>query len=163
MRLLKNHIALVHPTAHFLCSICNEDQTDGDISAMGERLAEEVRNFISDLINDGSTTLSRLSFVGHSLGGLIARAALHLLSEFRGNFHSFLCLSTPHLGCRVSANRLVDAGIWVLKQWKKYVFSKKFKNIQIRVKFVLFFRSATLFDANFKFKGDRTVSNFQMC
>ena len=33
-------------------SICNEDQTDGDIGDMGKRLAEEVRNFISDLVGE---------------------------------------------------------------------------------------------------------------
>jgi hypothetical protein len=46
MKLLKNHINLLHPEAMFLCSSINEDNTEGDIADMGERLANEVITFI---------------------------------------------------------------------------------------------------------------------
>lgn len=58
----------------FLCATSNEDQTDNDIFEMGERLANEVKNFISE--NFPLNSLSRLSFIGHSLGGVKIRAAL---------------------------------------------------------------------------------------
>jgi hypothetical protein len=47
MRLLKNNIALLFPEAMFLCSSANEDQTEGDISEMGVRLAQEVNSYIN--------------------------------------------------------------------------------------------------------------------
>ena len=65
-------------------------------------------------------TLARLSFVGHSLGGLVVRAALpHLLARgYHKYFHTFLTLSTMHLGLRQSANPLVSAGVWLLRALK---------------------------------------------
>jgi hypothetical protein len=43
MRLLKNNLSVKHPEAIFLSSNSNEDQTEGDIMEMGERLANEVK------------------------------------------------------------------------------------------------------------------------
>lgn len=48
MKLLRNHLNYMHPEAMFLCSSINEDNTEGDISDMGEKLASEVTNFICD-------------------------------------------------------------------------------------------------------------------
>jgi len=44
------------------------------------------------------------------LGGLIIRAALPHLKEYKDNFHTFLSLSTPHLGLLYGESSLVDAG-----------------------------------------------------
>jgi len=41
---------------------------------MGERLANEVKTFIAE--NFPQNSLSKLSFIGHSLGGVKIRAAL---------------------------------------------------------------------------------------
>lgn len=46
MRLLKNNLSLNHPEAIFLASSVNEDQTEGDLFEMGERLANEVKQYI---------------------------------------------------------------------------------------------------------------------
>jgi Putative serine esterase (DUF676) len=46
MRLLKNNLSLNHPEAIFLASSVNEDLTEGDIFEMGERLANEVKQYI---------------------------------------------------------------------------------------------------------------------
>lgn len=40
----------------------------------------------------------RLSFVGHSLGGLIIRAALPFLSFYEEFFANFITFSSPHIG-----------------------------------------------------------------
>lgn len=53
----------------------------------------------------------RLSFVGHSLGGLILRAALPYLETFEENFFTFLTFSSPHLGFLFSSSKMVNAGI----------------------------------------------------
>lgn len=48
MKLLKNHLNFLHPESMFLCSSINEDNTEGDIADMGEKLAQEVITFICD-------------------------------------------------------------------------------------------------------------------
>jgi len=47
---------------------------------MGKRLADEVLVYVND--NLPITSLGRLSFIGHSMGGLIIRAALPSLEKF---------------------------------------------------------------------------------
>jgi len=118
---LADHIYLLHPDAVVLMSAYNEGLTDGDILEMGNRLAQEVLYFVKNLcqIED---SMKRLSFIGHSLGGLIIRAALPLLSEYEDKMHLYLSLSTPHLGCMYSTSKLVAAGMWL--------YSKKWLSIQ---------------------------------
>lgn len=84
---------------------------------MGERLASEVRNYIVSFCP--ASCLSKLSFIGHSLGGLIIRAALPHLAEFSKKFYTYISMSTPHLGYMYNSNKLFDAGMWVLKNWRK--------------------------------------------
>lgn len=118
---LADHIYLLHPEAVVLMSALNEGLTDGDIMDMGTRLAQEVLFYVKNVcqIED---SMRRLSFIGHSLGGLIIRAALPLLEEYRGKMHLYLSLSTPHLGCMYSTSKLVAAGMWF--------YSKKWLSIQ---------------------------------
>jgi len=96
MRLLKNNIALLFPEAMFLQSSANEDYTEGDIQEMGVRLAQEVSSFISQYCPGSS--LGKISFIAHSLGGLITRAALPYLEEFSDKMYNYFSLSSPHLG-----------------------------------------------------------------
>jgi hypothetical protein len=88
--------------------------TEKGIDVAGERLAEEVRKIIAD-----NASLKEISFVGLSLGGLIARYAIGLLYE---DMHINICgmdscntigglrpinyisFATPHLGCRNDLN-----------------------------------------------------------
>lgn len=96
MRLLKNNIALLFPEAMFLCSSSNEDHTEGDIGEMGVRLAQEVNNYISQYCP--GTSLGKISFITHSMGGLIARASLPYLEEHLDKMYNFISLSSAHLG-----------------------------------------------------------------
>merc|ERR1712100_92278 len=73
MRLMKNNIALLYPDAIFLCSNSNEDNTEGDMTEMGIRLAQEVVNYICDWCP--GSALGRLSFVARSIAGVVVRAA----------------------------------------------------------------------------------------
>lgn len=57
MKLFKNYISLAHPEAMFLCSSINEDNTEGNIAEMGEKLATEIINFITE--NCPENTLGR--------------------------------------------------------------------------------------------------------
>eukprot|EP00330_Aristerostoma_sp_ATCC50986_P009737 CAMPEP_0114596742 /NCGR_PEP_ID=MMETSP0125-20121206/18879_1 /TAXON_ID=485358 ORGANISM="Aristerostoma sp., Strain ATCC 50986" /NCGR_SAMPLE_ID=MMETSP0125 /ASSEMBLY_ACC=CAM_ASM_000245 /LENGTH=158 /DNA_ID=CAMNT_0001800311 /DNA_START=1499 /DNA_END=1975 /DNA_ORIENTATION=+ len=116
MRLLKNNISLVYPETLYLCASSNEDMTDGEIADMGLRLAGEVINYIQEWIPGNG--LGRLSFIGHSLGGLIIRASLPYLEDYASKMHLFMTLSTPHLGYMYHNSKIVDAGMWFLKKWK---------------------------------------------
>ncbi len=108
MRLFKNNLALLYPDALFLCSKINEDFTDYDIMDMGTRLASEVKSYILDWCPGNS--LARISFIGHSLGGVIIRSALPHLHEFKEYMYTFFSLSSPHLGYMYNSNKMIDAG-----------------------------------------------------
>lgn len=117
MRLMKNIIALLYPNALYLCSTANEDDTDGDIEKMGKNLANEVTHFVQDWCADApEPSLGRLSFVTHSVGGLIVRSALPYLEEYKSKMFTFLSFSSPHLGYIYAANSLFTTGLWVAKK-----------------------------------------------
>jgi hypothetical protein len=60
-----------------------------------------------------------VSFVTFSLGGLIARASFPHLEFLKQKFHSFISLSSPHLGYMFNSSKLFDTGMWFMKQWSK--------------------------------------------
>ena len=121
LRAFKNCVALKHPRVLFLCSTSNEELTEGPIEVMGKNLAKEVKSYIREWCysKDHKTLyMSRLSFVGHSLGGLIIRSALPFLEEYKSFMHGFMTLGSPHLGYMYNSNSLINAGMWFLKNWK---------------------------------------------
>ena len=60
-----------------------------------------------------------MSFIGHSLGGLIIRAALPYLERYASKMHLFMTICSPHLGYMYHTSRLIDTGVWLLKKWRK--------------------------------------------
>jgi len=116
VHLLKHAICIANPDALVLASAANERNTEGDLEAMGVKLAEEVKAYLAEWCP--GRKLGRLSFIGHSLGGLIVRSALRHLQDYAEFMHLLLTLSSPHLGYMHSTSKLVEAGIWVLKKWK---------------------------------------------
>ena len=83
---------------------------------MGVRLANEVKGFLQ---NSSSIFIDKISFVGHSLGGLIIRASLPYLSALQDRFYSYISLACPHLGCLNNESKLIDAGMWILCKIKQ--------------------------------------------
>ena len=123
LRGMRNQLALLHPdkaSARYLLSSCNEDHTaSASFETLGANLAREVLAFIDQ---EGiSTTLARLSFVGHSFGAVICRAALahELLKPLWPKLHTYISLSGPHLGMLYGSNTLVEIGIWGIRKWNK--------------------------------------------
>ena len=124
MRLLKNNLSLLYPEALFLCSSSNENETEGDIMSMGVRLAQEILQYINEWCP--SNTLGKISFIGHSLGGIIIRSALPYLQDYSSKMKTFMSFSSHHLGFMYNSSTIIDAGIWFLKKWKK---SKSLKQL----------------------------------
>jgi len=60
--------------------------------------------------------ISKITFIGHSMGGLIIRAALPHLAEYSSKFFTYMTLSSPHLGYIQSQGTLIDTGFWFLRQ-----------------------------------------------
>ncbi|KAL8450266.1 hypothetical protein Emag_003289 [Eimeria magna] len=117
-RIFKAALCASYQHAACLSSTANADDTEGDIEVMGERLASEVLAYVQECF--GTRGLDRISFIGHSLGGIIVRAALrHLRASLGSRFHSYLSLSSPHFGYLKGRSRLVSLGLWVLKKWRK--------------------------------------------
>ena len=59
----------------------------------------------------------KISFIGHSLGGLIIRSSLKYLTKYKNNMHNYISLGTPHLGS-VSNKFLVKTGMNFLSKFK---------------------------------------------
>jgi pimeloyl-ACP methyl ester carboxylesterase len=112
----KNYMTVYYPEALAFCSSSNEGDTGNSIELMGERLSIEVLNYIEEWVKGD---LAKVSFVGHSIGGLIIRAALPHLGSLRDKMHSYISLSTPHLGCLYHNSLLVDFGLRFFRSWNK--------------------------------------------
>ena len=105
MRILENYFIKIIPHTVFLVSEFNQNHSGPSIQAMARNLAREVCVFVKSF-----PTHSKISFVGHSLGGLIIRAALPLLKHLRPFMCSYVSLAVPHLGCKKSKNFLINLG-----------------------------------------------------
>ena len=68
-----------------------------DIEDMGHKLANEVITYI-DSYFDSIEQVNKISFVGHSLGGIIIRSALMYLEELKDKLNLYMSFSSPHLG-----------------------------------------------------------------
>jgi pimeloyl-ACP methyl ester carboxylesterase len=74
--------------------------TFAGIDACGSALAAEIKNIVSV-----TPSLQRISFIGHSMGGLISRYAAGELYDSENNSIAslkpshFITMATPHLGC----------------------------------------------------------------
>ncbi|EZG80086.1 putative serine esterase [Gregarina niphandrodes] len=130
LRIFKNSLQQLYPEHVYLLSAVNENRTDDDIEEQAERLSQEVYKYVTDLCSWAN--IGRVSFIAHSLGGLIVRAAIPRLCKIpdlnsgdgtsvKDKLHLYMSLSSPHLGYTAARNKLVDAGLWVLKKFKRSV------------------------------------------
>lgn len=62
---------------------------------MGKRLANEVVAFIKNYLDEDKVIIN---MIGHSMGGIIARAGLKYLPKRLDKFGLYFSLSSPHLG-----------------------------------------------------------------
>ena len=117
MEMLRREIGRMLPTALFHVSTQNERNTDTDITVMGLRLADEIRSCVARHFEEPGEAI--INFVGHSMGGIIARAALHSLPQFQNQLGFFFSLSTPHLGYLSGVDTMIKAGLWFMRKMNK--------------------------------------------
>nr|XP_015218428.1 PREDICTED: protein FAM135A isoform X1 [Lepisosteus oculatus]XP_015218429.1 PREDICTED: protein FAM135A isoform X1 [Lepisosteus oculatus]XP_015218430.1 PREDICTED: protein FAM135A isoform X1 [Lepisosteus oculatus]XP_015218431.1 PREDICTED: protein FAM135A isoform X1 [Lepisosteus oculatus] len=119
LRLVKTYLELGLPGARidFLMSERNQNDTFADFDSMTDRLLDEIVQYIQIY----NLTLSKISFVGHSLGNLIIRSVLTRprFKFYLNKLHTFLSLSGPHLGTLYNSSALVNTGLWFMQKWKK--------------------------------------------
>nr|KJB14685.1 hypothetical protein B456_002G137500 [Gossypium raimondii] len=124
LRLVRNQWLLIDSKIHFLMSEANEEKTSGDFRDMGLRLAHEVIAYVKKKMDKASRSGDlrniKLSFVGHSIGNIIIRAALaeSTMEPYLRFLHTYVSLSGPHLGYLYSSNSLFKSGLWLLKKLK---------------------------------------------
>ena len=82
------------------------------INEMSRMVAAEISKEIDKSKWIGS--VKRVSFISHSLGGIIIRGAIEYLKEYKNLFGTYISLATPHLGYFHSTNKLLSLGLWVV-------------------------------------------------
>jgi hypothetical protein len=117
MRCVKAGMLGAFPHLSILVAESLGEITDFDILEQGRQLACEVQDY---LIAQESMP-DRVSFIGHSMGGLVVRAALPFLSEYKAKMHVLCTLNTPHIGFFVKPSALVGTGLWLFKVMKQTV------------------------------------------
>lgn len=105
---LAHYFRLFNHDVTYICSRCNEEDTTIDIKKMGEKFAREVDAQLKQYLEEDR--LGSVSFIGHSLGGLILRAALPHLESYRQFMKTLITLSSPHLGVSSGDSMLVETG-----------------------------------------------------
>ena len=76
MYLLKATLLNLLPESVVMLSSANEGKTESSINQLGLNLASEIRQFIAGHLHLRQKQLKKISFIGHSLGGIIIREAL---------------------------------------------------------------------------------------
>lgn len=124
LRLVRDQWLLIDPGAEIIMSKANEDRTTDDFRELGRRLAQEVSHFLerklASALRKDTYGSFRLSFVGHSIGNIIIRAALTdaAMKPYLNNLYTFMSVSGPHLGYFYSSNTLFSSGLWLFKKLK---------------------------------------------
>jgi len=112
---MKNYvhsIIMQNPTTHVYT--CNKDSgsTSKSIAEIGKLIAKEIINELEKF--ECYSRIDSISFVGYSMGGLILRAALPMLEDYKKYFNGFLTFASPHIGYMTTQSQLLSVGMWVI-------------------------------------------------
>uniref|UniRef100_A0A7E4VNY6 DUF676 domain-containing protein n=1 Tax=Panagrellus redivivus TaxID=6233 RepID=A0A7E4VNY6_PANRE len=116
----RNFLRVALPDAHlvFLMSEVNQTETWTDVTGMAENLLDELLRHILKM----PRAPTKISFLAHSLGGLIVRTLCGLpgMQRFAPTLHTLLTLNSPHCGLMYN-QRAANWGIALLQWWKQSV------------------------------------------
>ncbi|KAM3137451.1 hypothetical protein pb186bvf_010424 [Paramecium bursaria] len=116
MRLWKSYLTIkYYDNVRIYSAKSNDNASNKDIDKMGRDLAEEVIR----VLQEDNASEFRLSFIGHSLGGIVIRASLKYLDYLKDTFYTYISLASPHVGYASSTSQLIDTGMWMIQKWNK--------------------------------------------
>lgn len=104
LKYLETSIQEAYPELHVLVAKSNADSFTYDgIDVGGERTANEIEQRLKELEEEGHN-IKKISIVGYSLGGLVARYAIGLLytNKIFDKIQPVVCMETPHISLRRS-------------------------------------------------------------
>lgn len=96
------------PDYVFHATECNENKTMDNINHLAANLIHDIETLIQEDFRNSA--IESISFVGHSMGGLIIRAALPLLSGYKSLLKTFITFATPHLGVSSPDSTMMGVG-----------------------------------------------------
>ena len=89
------------------------ESMDESIMEMGKKVAVEIEDYLAK--KHKSLSSVKIIMIGHSMGGIILRAALHSLSKpIRSSLHTFMSFASPHLGYLYCDSVITGAGLKLL-------------------------------------------------
>lgn len=108
-RLSKQHLHMgIDRSDHmYLISRSNEDDTLIDMTKQGNNLGKEISAFIQEQ----GLIIDKISFVCHSMGGIIARVAIttKYLEVYKDHFYEFVTYGTPHVSLIYHTHTLINS------------------------------------------------------
>ncbi|MFH4974916.1 hypothetical protein AB6A40_001625 [Gnathostoma spinigerum] len=114
----RNYLRLTVPndSIRFLSSQSNRSETWTDLNQLAANLFSEILSFIESCY----TPPTRISFIAHSMGGIIVRCMLGDAKavSFLPKFHVFLTLNTPHCGLLYN-QKAANWGVSLIQWWKQ--------------------------------------------
>ncbi|KAK2195351.1 bifunctional Domain of unknown function DUF676 [Babesia duncani] len=110
-----NNLTTIGASCACVLSTFNCHHDDSPIDEMGKMLAREVKAYFA---SNKHRKIRRLSFVGHSLGGLVIRSAIRHLEEYKNLFYAFISLTAPHLGFAYCQNKIFQTGVRLFSRVK---------------------------------------------
>ena len=124
MRLLQSYISVEMPEhVDVLVATSNEVDSEKSIIESAEALAKEIVDYCNDEYPSLMSPAEggRISFFGHSLGGVIIRKALEdpIMMPLVPKMHAYVSLASPHLGTLHSQSMLISVGMRAFYQIKK--------------------------------------------
>jgi len=124
MRLIQSYVKLLFPKAIVFNARSNQENSSLPIAIMGERLADEIQNYVTrncPALGNANPNYGRISFIGHSIGSIIIRAAIstQIFHPFRPKLHTFITLNSSHCGNKYLNSTLISSGIWTIMQMQK--------------------------------------------
>ena len=121
MKNVETFISCMYP--HVCCLLIHNCYSNSSQSLrfLADSVVAEILADLARLEKSGHT-IKHISFIAHSIGGLVFRLALNdaRLQPYWGFYHFFLSLNVPHLGI-LFASYGTDLGTRIMNLWSKSV------------------------------------------
>lgn len=104
MRKIADLLSLKYPHLKIIPLQACLDNTTKSMVILASMIAKEMASQLASLPSRTGKCVSRISFIGHSIGSVVIRLALRnpLLQNYHSCYHLFLSLNAPHLGVEFS-------------------------------------------------------------